>query len=318
MQATAAETPPIPPDLDPDIAYIAQQLSNPGQPQEPDRPFTLPTEEPPAPPEPQTPEEPADGPPEPEGKEHKTPQFRLRPKNDFEEAVFRELRADPEMTLDKAQALARVRLGLPDPAAPPPDAVQQPEQPAPRDIQAEIDAAIERQSQALENFDTETAKAATREITRLQTELAEQRISAKFEEQSRSNLEQMNFNQSWDAAKMAAVKSWPQSTDQSSALYKEIANLDQILRESKAPITDQPDYPLRVVEMAARKLGIPPKSTGSPPSRPPVQTPQAPIAGGQARSTSQALPADAAAILDRDYLPHEWDAMKRKLLGNQR
>lgn len=144
-----------------------------------------------------------------------------------------------------------------------PPAPEEPAKPALRsraEIDGEIKAKKEEKRKAASDLDTVKMLDLDDEIDGLKTELTQ----VERAEQEAVIAQQSTFERESDASAAEAVKYYPDSKTEGTALRNKIVEIADRLEATKNPLINQPDAPLRVAQMAANELGIAPADPSKP------------------------------------------------------
>jgi hypothetical protein len=278
-------------------------------------PEPKPEEAPPAKPEGETPpEKPADAPPEeapagePEAKDEDEPEpddgdltpidskkIRVTPRDD--DKVFRLqlriMRRNRDLTGEEALARAKKELGLDKPADAPAAAPARKPDGLPDSIDA-IDAAIAQakadRKKASSNLELETYDTLTEKIESLQ---GKRGLIVDDQRQAQAQAVR-DYNRGFAASQTRAENLYAFAAEPESPGGKLMKEIDDALEANGDPLFNHPDKPLKLAQMVATRLNIPPKTKSQETTKPaPPKPPAAPavkkdvIPGGASRTTPQ-------------------------------
>jgi len=144
--------------------------------------------------------------------------------------------------------------------------------------------------EAMQNVELDDAAEIFEKIENLRDEIDDLKVT----DASRAQQEEQKFNSQVTDSQNQAVRYYPDTTDASSALVKEMEAIDQRLKSTGNELFFDPDKPFKLAQMAANTLGIAPADPKAKPakgraakgSRRPIHQP----ARGSARSASPATP----------------------------
>jgi hypothetical protein len=181
---------------------------------------------------------------------------------------------NPDMSL--AEALSRVS---PQQEISP-DVEPQQAMPSIQEIEAKIEALESEEEAAFTNVELDKIPALRRQIKALEKEAkAAEILQIKQQEQ-----ESTRFENTVSTSKSRAVELYPDVTKAESPLVQKMIEIDNRLKESDNPLYFSAEKPLKVAQMAANELGIPPRDLRQKPSpskatTSPQRTPAAPANG---------------------------------------
>ena len=175
-------------------------------------------------------------------------------------------------------------------------------------IRAEIEAKEAESDKAADEIDIKAVNKLNREIRKLEDEIRQTEAKQKEIEQAQETAEDATFNREVDESAEHAAGFYPCMHDQNHKIHAKAKEIFDALEASGNPLANQSNAPLKVYQMAANELGIPPVNpaskpkNGSSPSTTPkpqpvsqraVGRPNAAVspASGAARTTTPGLPA---------------------------
>jgi hypothetical protein len=89
-----------------------------------------------------------------------------------------------------------------------------------------------------------------------------------------------------EKAKRLAVEYYPDTANKDSALTKKMYEIFDVLQDTKNPLVNDANLPIRLAQMAANELGIAPKTASKAPVKPAVVAPS-PSAARRSQPTIQ-------------------------------
>jgi len=221
----------------------------------------------------------------------KPPQYRFRPENEVEELAFdirkRAVKAGKPMPLKEALAQAEQILN--------PEKETSEEEGSANGLPSTVEDATallkqmreERREALSKEMDFEKVAELDDKIEDLREHIAELKVSttSKEAEAQQARLEE------FESAKARTVELYPDVTQKDSPLVQKMHEIDAALKENGDDLFYSPEKPLKLAQMAARELGIAPRTAAkatkpaTPAAKRPPAKPQ--IASGAARTTQQ-------------------------------
>ncbi|MDR1191259.1 MAG: hypothetical protein LBK60_06300 [Verrucomicrobiales bacterium] len=232
----------------------------------------------------------------------KPPQYRLRPQSETEALAFdiykRGQRSGKNIPLEDAVAQAKQILGQGDSQTEAGGDADQPKTVSEAQARlTELRAAL-RKAQ-YEDLDFEQAKALDEQIETLRDRIGDLKIAeGKQREHARAE-----WDGALEAAKARAVELYPEVTNAESALVKRMNAIDAELRASDNPLVSQPDYPVKLSQLAANELGVAPKAG----TRKGATTQAAASSAPAKKTVSSVQPASGSARTTPNNKPEQFD-----------
>lgn len=152
-------------------------------------------------------------------------------------------------------------------------------------VLSEIEELEKQELEASDEMDFRLQAEIRQKITKLSRKEFELRAKEQEVQATNEQKEQEAWESQVNSAMGLAVKTYPDVTDADSTLSKEMVLIDAQLKELDDDLYYSPDKPMKLAQMAARKLGIAPNTTQSVPAKAPVKkvipgSPVIPASGG--------------------------------------
>lgn len=209
--------------------------------------------------------------PEPE-RDDSSIRMRFRPKTDVDKRALELMKNNRDLSLEECFERARKELGQEE-SKPTPASEEQPAVETSESLTKKIqELKAEKRRAATEELDMERAFEIDDELDELRDKLSEAKVreaTAQKEEQEKANTE---FDTQWGQAEARALDLYDFVNDPESPGSKLMADIDARLEAEDDPLFNDPRKPLKLAQMAAAELNIPPKSKRpakpAPPSKP--------------------------------------------------
>jgi hypothetical protein len=158
-----------------------------------------------------------------------------------------QLRArNPDLTLEQAMSMVKGKDGSDSPA---------PVEPTPEEIEAKIDAKAQEKANAMKSLEFD--KAAQLELEMADLAKAYRRADKVAVE--KEAIQKVARAEETESAKRLAVDTYPDTANKDSVLTKKMYEIFDILQDTKNPLVNDPNLPIRLAQMAANELGIAPR-----------------------------------------------------------
>jgi hypothetical protein len=253
-------------------------------------------------------EEPADGP----------NNFRISVKNrdDIDRKVIALIAHNPDM--DIATALAKVTGQTSSPAASQtPDATETPATETLESITARQEALNAELLEAHNQMDLERAGQLQVEAIRL----IEQKMIASQQQAQAAASKQATVEAEWDRYEAQAAELYPDAAKDGSPLHQQMLAIYATLQQAGDPLVGKPECTLRIAQMAAGQLAIPPATVkvAAPVTLPAATTvPKTapvrprPMDGGSSQGAPNPVNQDAALKQLERFTPEQWHAFNQQ------
>lgn len=229
---------------------------------------------------------------------------RLRATNEVEALAFQIKKTNRDWSLSKCEAQARIALGVQDEGEGQAEGDSgktegSGEISTSKELEGKIEELRAKRKQAKLDFDAETETQLDDEIDKL----IDMRSTVRENEAKRSQSVTEEFDKKFDDSWDQAAKFYPDMQNEGSEFSKTMAEIDKELKASKSPLFTDPEKPLVIAHMAAKKLLIAPATVKTPARQP---KPVNPLVKGSASSsqptTADAISKEISQISDPDEL----------------
>ena len=193
---------------------------------------------------------------EPAGEEPTANRFRIRAKDEVEAEALSLRKRHPDWSLEDCLTKAKAILGVAERSEEQAGEESQPARTASA-VSQEIEALRVKYKEATEGLEFDQAADIFMQIEKLRDERDDLRISERYEQDRREQVQQESLERQFAESERKAVTYYPDTTDPESAMTKRIIELDKQMRDLGDPLYSSPDKPFLLAKMAARELGIP-------------------------------------------------------------
>ena len=191
--------------------------------------------------------------------------IRIQPENEVEAQALSMRKRNPDLTLEECLERAKENLGVAGTDNHSEDDLEG-ERPDGKDVYQELLDEIQQleedEVKAAEDLDFAESAKIGQKIRKLSVEANTLRIRQEQErqqkEQEEQSLAEKDFYQREEQSKENAVTLYPDVTNPESLLVKTMVQIDNALKEADDDLHYSPDKHLKIAQMAARKLSIPP------------------------------------------------------------
>ena len=180
---------------------------------------------------------------------------------------------NPDLTLEQAISMVKGKDESASPA---------PAEPTPDEIESKIDAKAQEKANAIKSLEFD--KAAQLELEMADLSKAYRRAEKVANE--RAEIQKAVRVEESEKAKRLAVEYYPDTASKDSALTKKMYEIFDVLQDTKNPLVNDANLPIRLAQMAGNELGIAPKTASKAPVKPAVAAPS-PSAARRSQPTIQ-------------------------------
>lgn len=225
--------------------------------------------------------------------------YRVKPQSDVDRTALQLKKANPTWDLETCVSKAKLVHG--DSATPVKEETL-------ADVEKEIADLRAKRATAIREFDAEKQV----ELEEQMDVLRDKKLSLTHKKSETQQNEQAQFEQETERYTSQAHELYPDATNNASALYKRMVEIDKSMHDSENPLLYSSDKILKLAQMAANSLGIAPKAKSVTPVQVKKQRPVISPSSGSSRTSQAASPVTKA--LNSDMSEHEYESLVGSLL----